>query len=89
MKSEHVDAPIIEEFPLTMECVVKDVQEVGKSKRFVGEIVNICVDESMLDEQARVDFSKMRPLIYDSARRIYRKVGEEAGVAWGSGKGLL
>lgn len=87
--SKHVDAPVIEEFPLTMECVVKEVQDWDGEKRFIGEIVNTCVDEAILDDESHVDFDKMRPIIYDSTRRIYRVVGEVVGNAWGSGKALL
>ena len=47
------------------------------------------VDESMLDEEGRVDFDKMRPIVYDSTRRIYRVVGEEVGQAWGAGMTLM
>lgn len=89
VRSEHVDAPVIEEFPLTMECVVKDVQDWGGEKRFIGEIVNTRVDESVLDAEGHVDFDKMRPIVYDSTRRIYRVVGEEVGGAWNAGKKLM
>lgn len=88
-KSEFVDAPVIEEFPLTMECVVKAVQDWGGEKRFIGEIVNTRVDEAILDEEGRIDFGRMRPLVYDSTRRIYRVVGEEVAGAWEAGKSLL
>ena len=88
-KSESVDAPVIEEFPLTMECRVKEVQDWEGEKRFVGEIVNTCVDESVLDEEGNVDFDKMRPIIYDSTRRIYRVVGEVVGGAWDAGRELM
>lgn len=87
--SEHADAPVIEEFPLTMECKVKDVQDWGGEKRFIGEVVNTRVDESILDAEGCVDFGLMRPLIYDSTRRIYRVVGEVVGGAWDAGKALL
>ena len=89
VKSEHVDAPVIEEFPLTMECEVTDVQGDEQDARIVGRIVNTRVDESILDDVGRVDFGKMRPIIYDSTRRVYRVVGEEVGGAWNAGKKLL
>lgn len=88
-KSAFVDAPVIEEFPLTMECTVKAVQEWGGEKRFIGEIVNTRVDEAILDSEGRVDFDRMRPLVYDSTRRIYRVVGEEVAGAWDAGKPLM
>lgn len=89
VRSEFVDAPVIEEFPLTMECRVVDVQDWAGEKRFVGEIVNTRVDESVLDKEGRVDFSKMRPIVYDSTHRVYRVVGEEVGGAWNAGKELM
>lgn len=87
--SEHVDAPVIEEFPLTMECEVVEVQDFAGEKRFVGKIVNTRVDESILDDEGRVDFEKFQPICYDSTRRIYRVVGAEVGQAWSSGKPLM
>ncbi len=88
-KSEFVDAPVIEEFPLTMECEVTDIQGDEHGARIVGRIVNTRVDESVLDEEGRVDFAKMRPIVYDSTRRIYRVVGEEVGGAWDAGMKLM
>lgn len=89
VKSEFVDAPVIEEFPLTMECEVTEVQGDAHGARIVGRIVNTRVDESMLDEEGRVDFGKMRPIVYNSTRRIYRVVGEEVGGAWNAGMALM
>ena len=57
--------------------------------RIVGRVVNTRVDESVLDEQGRVDFGKMRPIVYDSTRRVYRVVGEEVGGAWNAGKAFM
>ena len=88
-KSEFVDAPVIEEFPLTMECEVAAIQGDAHGARIVGKVVNTRVDESVLDEDGRVDFGKMRPIVYDSTRRIYRVVGEEVGGAWDAGKVLM
>lgn len=89
VKSEHVDAPVIEEFPLTMECKVVSVQDWDGEKRFIGEIVNTRVDEEILDEEGRVDFAKFQPIVYDSTRRIYRVVGDVVGGAWDAGKALM
>ena len=89
VKSEFVDAPVIEEFPLTMECKVTAIQGDEHHARIVGEVVNTRVDESILDDEGRVDFGKMQPIIYDSTRRIYRVVGEEIGGAWDAGMELM
>ena len=88
-KSEFVDAPVIEEFPLTMECEVTVFDGDEHGARIVGRVVNTRVDESVLDEEGRVDFGKMRPIVYDSTRRIYRVVGEVVGGAWDAGMKLM
>lgn len=88
-KSEFVDAPVIEEFPLTMECEVAEIQGDEHGARIVGRVVNTRVDEPVLDAEGRVDFDKMRPIVYDSTRRIYRVIGEEVGGAWDAGKALM
>ena len=88
-KSEFVDAPVIEEFPLTMECKVTEIQGDAHGARIVGEIVNTRVSEDILDSEGRVDFVKFKPIVYDSTRRIYRVVGEEVGGAWDAGRALM
>ena len=89
VKSEFVDAPVIEEFPLTMECKVTRIDGDAHGARIVGEVVNTRVDEAILDENGVVDFAKMRPIVYDSTRRIYRVVGEVVGGAWDAGMALM
>ncbi len=81
-KSEHVDAPVIEEHPLTMECEVTAIDGDEHGARIVGRIVNVLVEESILDEDGKVDFAKFRPLVYDASHMTYRVVGEEVGGAW-------
>jgi flavin reductase (DIM6/NTAB) family NADH-FMN oxidoreductase RutF len=85
-KSEYVNAPIIEELPMTVECKLIKFNEDGIC---IGEIVNVSADESILDENGVVDFAKMRPIVYDSTRRIYRVVGEVVGGAWDAGMALM
>ena len=86
-KSPNVDAPIINEYKLTLECkvVTFDENENGGA-RVVGEIVNMSADESILDEEGNIDLGKLQPVIFDSAKRTYRVVGEKVGDAWGSVK---
>ena len=89
-KSPNVDAPIINEYKLTLECkvVTFDENENGGA-RVVGEIVNMSADESILDEEGNIDLGKLQPVIFDSAKRTYRVVGEKVGDAWGSGKTII
>lgn len=85
-KAENVDAPIIEEYPLTVECKVLDIIEVefGEMK-IIGEIVNVSADESILDDEGNVSVDKLQPIIYDSIGKTYRVVGEVVGTAFEAG----
>lgn len=89
VKSEYVDAPVIEEYPLTMECEVVWIQGDEHGARVVGKVVNVLVDEAILGEDSKVDFGKFQPLVYDAAHMTYRVVGEEVGGAWNVGKQLM
>ena len=88
-KSPNVDAPIINEYKLTLECkVVTFDEDENGGARVVGEIVNMSADESILDDEGDIDLSKLQPVIFDSAKNEYRVVGEKVGTAWGSGKAI-
>ena len=82
-KSEHVNAPIIEELPMTVECKLIKFNEDGIC---IGEIVNISADESILDENGKVDAKKLDPIIYDSVTHAYWNFGEKVGKAFSDGK---
>ncbi len=84
-KSPNVDAPIINEYPLTLECRVVEMSESG---RVVGEIVNMSADASILDTDGNIDLSLLQPVVFDSAGNTYRVVGDVVGDAWGSGKAI-
>ena len=62
-KSEFVNAPIINELPLTMEC--KLVSYDYDTEICIGEVVNVCADESILDAKNKVNLSKFKPICYD------------------------
>ena len=83
-KSNFVNAPIINERPFVFECklVSYDVQ----TCMLIGEIVNVSIDESVLNEKGKVDVDKLQPIIYDSVNHTYRVVGEVVGKAFSDGK---
>ena len=83
IKSECVNAPIIEELPMTMECKLMKFNEDGIC---IGEIVNVSADESILDENGKVDAKKLDPIIYDSVTHAYWNFGEKVGQAFSDGK---
>ena len=82
-KSEFVNAPIIEELPMTVECKLLKFNEDGIC---IGEIVNISADESILGENGRIDAKKLDPIIYDSVTHAYWSFGEKVGQAFSDGK---
>lgn len=81
-KSEFVDAPIILELPMAVECVLKSYDP--DTCRLVGEIVNVGCDESVLTD-GKIDVDKLRPITYDSANHTYRVLGEVVGKAFSDG----
>ncbi len=83
VKSGFVNAPVIEELPLTVECKLLKFNEDGIC---IGEIVNLSADESVLDENGKVDAKKLDPVIYDGATHAYWNFGEKVGQAFSDGK---
>lgn len=83
--SPNVDAPIINEYPLTLECRVVSWED----GVLVGEVVNMSAKPDILDEQGRVDLGKLKPIVYDAAHMCYRSVGDVVGKAWGAGKAFI
>lgn len=86
LKSEHVDAPMFEEFPLTLECELLECSpDFDGSTYIVGKVVNTSADERVLDENGKVDLGKVEPISYDSAAHAYRVLGEKVGKAFSDG----
>jgi flavin reductase (DIM6/NTAB) family NADH-FMN oxidoreductase RutF len=84
VNSDKVNAPIIEEFPITLECKLLKVTDEG----LVGEIVNVCADERVLDENGQIDPTKLHAITYDPVRHTYIKLGETIGNAFSDGAQL-
>lgn len=82
LKSEFVDAPLIEELPMAVECRL--VSYDPESCRMVGEVVNVCADESVLTD-GKIDPAKLRPLVFDGVHHTYHVLGEKVGKAFSDG----
>lgn len=89
VKSELVNAPIVEEFPLVMECELAEVVETENIYAIIGKIVNTQAEEAVLDEKGKVNPEKLDALIFDQFRSGYYVSGEKAGKAWNAGKDLM
>ena len=85
-KSQFVDAPLIDELPMALECEVISYDE--ESCRLVGRIVNVCADESVLGENGKVDATKLQPITYDPMNHHYLVLGEKVGQAFHDGVAL-
>ena len=84
-KSEFVDAPLIDELPMAVECKLISYDE--ESCRMVGQIVNVCADESVLTD-GKIDPAKLRPISYDGMNHAYLVLGEKVGNAFSDGNKL-
>lgn len=85
-KSEFVDAPLIDELPMTLECTL--VSYDPETCRLVGEIVNVSADERILDENGKIDPVKLEPITFDPVNNAYLKLGEKVGNAFKDGMQL-
>lgn len=84
-KSKNVDAPILDDFPLTLECKLISYDEI--TERAIGEVINTLADESILTE-GKIDLLKFKPLVYDSMNHHYLILGEKVGEAFKDGNSL-
>ena len=88
-KSEHVNAPIIEEFPLTMECEFLEFIKTDHVEAYVGKIVNVVANEEVLDEKGKVNPEKLNAILFDQFKSGYYAIGDKVGQAWHEGAGLM
>lgn len=89
VRSEKVDAPIVQEFPLTLECKVVEDREEVYGHHVLGEIVGVLVDETVLDEKGKVDPTKLNAFVFDQFRSGYYAIGQKVGQAWHTGASLM
>ena len=82
-KSEFVDAPLIDELPMALECRLVSYDE--ESCRLIGEIVNVSADERMLGENGKIEPAKLQPITFDPVNNAYLKLGEKVGNAFKDG----
>ena len=85
-KSEFVDAPLIDELAMAVECRL--VSYDPQTGHLVGEIVNVSVDESVLTSEGKVNVDKLAPIVFDSVNAAYYKLGEKVGNAFSDGQKL-
>ena len=89
IKSEKVDAPVIQEFPLTLECKVVEAKHEIYGFHVIGEIVGILAEENIINEAGKVEPEKLNTFIFDQFQNGYYAVGEKIGQAWNAGADLM
>lgn len=89
VKSENVDAPVFTDFPMTIECRVKEKQSESEIGCYIiAEIVNILCDERCLAEEGNPDVEKMNLITLDPIHMGYIQLGNRVGNAFSDGKEL-
>lgn len=84
-KGEFVNAPIINELPLTLEC---ELVKVIDGSKYLAEIKNVSADEKYLGDDGEIDLSKFTPITYDPVHHGYYRLGERVGNAFKDGTQL-
>ncbi|MDE5770338.1 MAG: flavin reductase family protein [Ruminococcus sp.] len=89
VKSEFVNAPIITEFPVTLECEFAEEINTDNMHAIVGKIVNVSAEESVVGDKNKILPEKVNALVFDQYRSGYFAIGEKVGQAWNAGKELM
>ena len=85
-KSKYVDAPIIVGSPVVIECELIEFIETENFTTVLARVVNMSADESVLNEEGKIDTGKIGMIFYESFSNSYYKLGEKVGKAWTEGK---
>ncbi len=89
VKSDKVNAPIIEEFPVVMECELLEFVDTEYVSGVVGKIVNVKAEEKVLGDNGKVDPAKLQALMFDQFQNGYYSTGKKIAQAWNAGVGLM
>ena len=89
VRADKVDAPYVKEFPMVLECRVVHHYEIGLHTHFVGEILDVKVDDAFLDDAGMPDMTRIRPFLYAPEGKDYFGVGEKVGKAFDMGRELM
>ncbi len=88
VKSDLVDAPYVKEFPLIVECNLVHVFELGLHTQFVGEVVDVKAEDSVMGSGGLLDIAKVRPLVFTPDTQQYFGIGNLLGKAFSAGRDL-
>ena len=82
-KSEFVDAPVFDQLPLCLECILVSYDPAAET--CIGEVVSVSADENIVNENGQIDLTKFKPICYDCGTRGYYTLGDKVGQAFSDG----
>lgn len=88
VRADKVDAPFVDEFPLVLECQLLHTLVIGLHTLFVGEILDVKAEESILTPDGLTDLGRVKPLVFAPDTQIYHSVGPALGRAFSIGEQL-
>ena len=88
VKGDIVDAPYVAEFPLVLECKLTQMVDIGLHTQFIGEIMDVKADESVLGANGLPDIEMVKPIVFGPEIRTYHGIGRYLGRAFEIGKGI-
>jgi flavin reductase (DIM6/NTAB) family NADH-FMN oxidoreductase RutF len=88
VKSEIVDAPYVAEFPFVLECRVIHTYEIGLHTQFIGQILDVKAEESVIGKGGLSDMEKIRPVLFDPECYAYYGIGKRLGKAFSLGEAI-
>jgi flavin reductase (DIM6/NTAB) family NADH-FMN oxidoreductase RutF len=88
IRSTLVDAPYVDEFPVILECRLMHTFEIGLHTQFIGEILDVKADESVIGQDGLPDILRIKPFIFEAGTRSYYGIGPFVGKAFSIGRGL-
>ena len=88
VKSDFVDAPYIREFPFNLECKVIQVIEIGLHTQFIGEVMDVKIDDTLQEKENHPIIEQIKPLLYAPDSRNYYAIGKQIALAFSIGNGI-
>ena len=88
VRSDRVDAPYVKEFPMVVECKLVHTIELGSHTEFVGEVVDVKVDEAALNSDGTADIKKVKPMVFTPDSQAYYGIGTFVAKAFSVGEGI-
>jgi flavin reductase (DIM6/NTAB) family NADH-FMN oxidoreductase RutF len=89
IKSDRVEAPYVKEFPMVLECQIIHHHKIGLHTHFIGEIMDVKVDENVLDHSGTPDIEKIKPIVFSPTAQKYNGIGPFLGKAFSIGKSMV